>query len=207
MAVSAVSAASSASSARNQAAKDADRAADSAAAQLEFEKEQYAEQKERWDATYGSVEENLADYYTNMTSDYYAVQGVEAFQAEQQAALTTVRETLAQRGLATSGTAAATEIASAVSQASGRAAIRAEAETKVNEQKLGFLSVGMGVKPTTAGISNALTNQTSVASQTATNSSNTAATQSAAAAQAVGAAAQAIATGLTDTTDTTTAEG
>lgn len=190
---------SSSQSATRAAGRAADKQASAAEAQLAFEKEQYATQLTRWDSTYGSVEQNLADYYSNLDSSYYATRGLEAFQQEQDQALTAVRENLAQRGLATSGTAAAAEITSASQTATTRAGIRAEAEDTVRDQQLNFLSVGMGNKPTSAGVSNAYSNITGVAGQQASIAASSAQQQAAASNQALSNAGFYIATGLSPT--------
>ena len=162
----------------------------SSAAELQFAQEQ----QQRFEDIYGPVEENLASYYNNLTPDYYAVQGLEAFQQEQQQALTTTRETLAQRGLSDSGVAAATEIAFGQQQAEQRAEIIREAPQQVAEQKLNFLSVGKGNAPTQ--------NVQDVLSDQAAQARKDAATAATAAGQAAGQAAFQIATGL-DKSNTT----
>ena len=106
---------------------------------IAFERERYAD----WKSTYGGVEENLSDYFSNLTPDYYAAQGLEAFQTEQQAALDNVRATLAQRGIADSGIAAATEIAFAQEGAERRAEIRAQAPSLAREEQFRFLQAGL----------------------------------------------------------------
>lgn len=165
-------------------AKDASKVASGAsAAELRFAEEQQA----RFEEIYGPVEDNLASYYNQLTPDYYAVQGLEAFQQEQDQALTKVRETLAQRGLADSGVAAATEIAFGQSEAQNRARIISEAPEKVAAKKLDFLSVGKGNAPT--GVQDALSGQAADAAKSAQQAS-------AAAGAAVSAAANRIATGL-----------
>jgi len=107
-----------------KAGKAADRSAQMAyeaeQAQLEFEKQRHTE----WKQTYGDIEQNLAQHYTNLSPTIRVVQGLEAFELEKDAALTELRENLAQRGLATSGLAAAVETDFAISSAEERARIR-----------------------------------------------------------------------------------
>ena len=139
----------------------ADTAEDTANAQLAWEEEVYQREQDSWANTYGSVEQNLSNYYNTLSADSYAVSGLENFQQEQETALTAAREALAQRGLSTSGAAAYTEIASATNQATTRAGIRSTAAENVAAQQQSFLSLGNGNEPSTSGISNVLASQAS----------------------------------------------
>ena len=150
-------------------ATEASAAAD--AAKLEFEKEKY----EDWKDTYGAVEDNLSGYYANLTPDYYAAQGLEAFEKEQHAALTGVRESLAQRGISDSGMAARAEIDFGMHGASERARIRAEAPGTAMKEQLGFLTTGLSGKPG-ASYSQALEARASRAADTADSASRAAGT-------------------------------
>jgi len=129
------------------ASRSADKATKAAsqadAAALAFEQQKYQD----WQDTYGSIEDNLADYYSTLTPDYYEARGLEAFQTEQQAALENVRTTLAQRGIEDSGIAAATELAFAQEGAQQRAQIRATAPSLAAEEQRSFLQVGLGQDP------------------------------------------------------------
>ena len=78
--------------------KASSRAAAAQDAQLAFEYEKYDD----WMATYGPIQDNLANYYQNLTPDYYAAVGLEAFEQQQQASMLRVEENLAQRGLSDS---------------------------------------------------------------------------------------------------------
>jgi hypothetical protein len=97
------------------------RAAGSDAASLAFEQQKYDD----WKETYGGIEDNLSEYYNSLTPEYYAARGLEAFQKEQQRAFTTIKSSLAQRGIEDSGIALAAERAFAQDAAIQRATIRA----------------------------------------------------------------------------------
>ena len=147
--------------------KDASRAAAASdKAQLDWEKEQYAE----WQETYGGIEDNLADYYKELTPTLRTMQGLEAFEKEKNVAMTDLRENLAQRGIATSGISAQLETSVALESAAERARIRAAAPMETAREQLSFLQVGLGQDPS-AGISGALstrsTNANRIASDTA----------------------------------------
>jgi len=149
-----------------KAGKAADRSAQMAyeaeQAQLEFEKQRHTE----WKQTYGDIEQNLAQHYTNLSPTIRVVQGLEAFELEKDAALTELRENLAQRGLATSGLAAAVETDFAISSAEERARIRAEAPMETAKEQLSFLQVGLGQNPAN-NVSAALGSRASRANNTA----------------------------------------
>lgn len=142
----------------------AQKAADRRAAQeLAFAKEQY----EDWEQIFGPIQENLADYYQNMDADTIAIRGLEDLAIEKEQALTRVRETLAQRGIDSSGLAAETELQVELGTASERAKIRADAPMQVAREQTNFLSVGLG-NPNSGLVADALSNQTNMATNNAT---------------------------------------
>lgn len=168
----------------------ADKAADSAEASqkraLAFEQKKYDD----WKALYGDVEENLADYYKNLTPEYYEVRGVEAFEKEKEATLTKLRETFEQRGIRRdSSLALGTEAAFEMGAAATKANIRASAEQATADAKQSFLGLGTQREP--AGIGPLLlqdaNNQAAMARQAAE-----------AAGEAFGTAVTTTATGLSD---------
>lgn len=172
--------------ASNSASKAAKSAKQSSDAQMQFEYDKLAE----WEEAYGPIEDNLSQYYQNLTPEYYEVQGLEAFEQEQQQSLQTVRENLAQRGIGDSGIAAQAEIQFGQQEALGRAKIRTEAPRKVAEEQARFLQVGLGQDPQ-GSVSQTLAQNT----QYAQNVARTAEQQ---AGQAVGSAVKTIGTGIAD---------
>lgn len=176
------------------AAKDAaNTAAASAAAELAFAKEQYAD----WTDVYGPIQDNLASYYSSLGPEYFETQGLEAFQKEQDLAFTRVQQSLEQRGVWDSGVGGAAELQKELAAAEGRAAIRAEAPVKATEAQRAFLQVGLGQDPT-GDVQQALRSQTVQAGQVASQAANTAAADSAAAGQAFQTAATTAGTALGD---------
>ena len=149
-AVSVVGSVYSSSKASSASKKAGNQAADAEAARLGFEREQYDE----WQATYGPIEDSLAEYYDTLTPTLRTVQGLEAFEKEKNIALTNMRENLAQRGIDTSGIAAQQELQVATGSAEERARIRAAAPMEVAKEKLAFLQVGLGQDPS-SGLSGA----------------------------------------------------
>ena len=161
-------------------------AEDAAAQQVAFERERYDD----WKDTYGTVEDNLSEYFSTLTPDFYAAQGLENFQKEQTTALERVRENYAQRGISDSGLAAATEADFAISGAESRAKIRAEAPHKAREDQLRFLQVGLGLSPGTA--------YSSALSQDASRLQATAGSAQKAAGEATSGAVRSVGTALAD---------
>lgn len=147
------------SKAAEKAGKQATEAQDE---RLDFEREQWQE----WQDTYGPIEDSLANYYDTLTPTMRITQGLEAHEKEMDRAKTQVRATLDQRGIGTSGIAAQTETEMAVSSAEERARIRAAAPMEVAKEKLGFLSVGLGMNPQ-QGMRNALGDVANAAQQDA----------------------------------------
>ena len=136
VAVSAYSAVQ-AGKASKRAGKQAQRAQE---AEMSFAREKHAE----WKAVYGDVQDNLAEYYKNLSPEYQASIGLEKYAAERDTALTNLRENLAQRGISDSGVAGTLETQFALHSASARAKIRADAPMRTAKEKLGFLEVGTG---------------------------------------------------------------
>lgn len=119
---------------------------------LAFMKQQYAD----WQGVYGDIEKNLGDYYKNLSGSSLAAKHLSASAKEYSNALATTQQTLAQRGLSASGLAAATETAMGMQNAVNRANIRANQDEMANQQKAGFLSMGLGQKGMLlSGIANA----------------------------------------------------
>lgn len=132
-------------------------------AQMAFEQQKYDD----WQETYGPIQDNLANYYGSLTPEYYEAQGLEAFQQEQQAAMQSLEQSLAQRGIADSGIAAAAMTQIAQEGAENRATIRAAAPGIVADEQSRFLQMGLGQNPG-ASMSSALSQRSMQAGQAAT---------------------------------------
>ncbi len=122
------------------ASKDAKKAANS---ELGFAKERYSD----WQAIYGPIQKSLATEYQNIGSEGYIAKDLQNFEMEKNKALTKVRETLAQRGIGTSGLAGQLETDFAIGTAQERAQIRADAPMKAAQEKARFLSLGLASNP------------------------------------------------------------
>jgi hypothetical protein len=179
-----VSSASSASKAR----KSADKAN---ATSMAFEQQKYDD----WQEMYGPIQTNLAEYYNNLTPEYYEAVGLENFAMEQEMAMTRLNENLAQRGIdPSSGIAASLTAQTELDAAEGRATIRRDAPRQAAEDKSRFLQIGLGQNPGSS-LSSALSNQASSLQSRAN-----AAEQSAG--KAIGSAVTTIGTALADYTST-----
>ena len=172
----------------SKSAKDATKSAEKQSKDaLAFEREKYDE----WNEVYGPIQDNLADYYNNVTPEYYEAIGLEAFQQEQQTAMTRLDESLAQRGIdPSSGIQASLTAQSELEGAEGRAGIRRDAPRMAAQDKQSFLQIGLGQNPGNS-MSQELSNQASAAQQRATQSEQ-------AAGKAVGAAINTAGTALVD---------
>ena len=183
-----------------QARKDR-KAADNMDAQAqEQQAERLAWDKERyndWQETYGSIEDNLADYYDNMTPESYAAQGLEDFQVEHQASNTRIKEILAQRGIQDSGIALATELSSEQEAAETRAGIRADAPGAVRAEQQNFLRTGMGKDPAQA-VSNTMGDTAAITRGRASDKHRDASAGYAATGQAISTGITTLGTGLSD---------
>ena len=130
------------------------RAADSASSELEFAQNQYND----WKDIYGPVEENLAGYYNNLTPEAYTAQGIQYAEEEYARVDKQMQANFAQRGIDSSGVAAAQGTEIQFANARYRAQIMSDAPSKVAQQQLDFLSVGQGNNPASS-YQNTLSNQ------------------------------------------------
>ena len=129
-------------------------AASASASQREFDQARVDE----WNAVYGPIQENLGEYYNNLTPDYYEAQGIQALEEERTQTLTAIEEDFAQRGITNSGIAASAVAGVEQSTAVEKARVRLEAPIKTAGAKANFLQIGMGNDPTPA-LSNTLGEQ------------------------------------------------
>lgn len=170
------------------AAKSASRDAKQASqAELAFSQEQYDD----WQEVYGPLQDNLSEYYTNLTPEFYEAVGLENLEQQLQVSNQRLDEMFAQRGIdPSSGIAASIEAQGELDAAEARAGIRRDSERQVAEDKSRFLQIGLGQNPASSV-------QSTLAKQT-TNLQSQANMANQAAGQATGAAIQTIGTGLSD---------
>ncbi|QBP07039.1 hypothetical protein ETP1_038 [Edwardsiella phage ETP-1] len=164
--------------------------------QLEFEKERYAD----WKAIYGPIQENLGNYYQNLSPEYYEAMGLEAFELERTNAMSRLDETLAQRGVTDSGLSASLRSDMAMQSATQRAQIRRQAPVQARQEQQDFLSLGMRADPAPS-VSSALAQRSSFGQQSAMAAQGRAQQASMAAGQAFGSAVSTIGSGLSSYLD------
>jgi hypothetical protein len=127
----------------------------SEAAQLDFAKEQYAD----WQSVYGPLQDNLAEYYSGLDSEFYEAVGLESQQLEQQNMIRNIEERMAQSGIdSRSGIAQSLTAQAELAGAEQRAAIRRDAPRAVAEDKTRFLQIGLGQNPASS-LQNVLSQQ------------------------------------------------
>lgn len=131
---SASSSASDAAEAQTQAASGA------SAAQLAFSKEQYQD----WKDTFGDISDNLSNFYKGLDETKFASQGIQNIRTTYATAVKNVDQALAQRGIAGSGLQAQALTDLASQQAKAEAEVRTNAPFAVAQEKMKFLSLGMG---------------------------------------------------------------
>lgn len=132
---------------KNSADKATKQASQASAEQLAFERERYDD----WQEIYGPLQENLADYYTNLTPEFYEAVGLQNYQQELQNTQNTIRERIAQSGLTNrSGVEQSLLAQSEIEAAESRAGIRSEAERQTAEDKTRFLQIGLGQNPSSS---------------------------------------------------------
>ena len=142
----------------------------SAERQYEFAREQYDD----WKSIYGPIEQNLAEFYQNLTPQYFAAQGLQAYEQEFQKNLQETNEFFEVADIET-GVQADLRTKMGLQATRDKAAIKADAPFKVADEKNKFLSVGLGNKAsainatTYAGnsLSNVLGTQASIAGASA----------------------------------------
>lgn len=171
---------------KNAADNATEASSQAAANELAFNQQQYDD----WKEVYGPIQDNLSEYYTNLSPDMYEAQGLEAFNAEYQKSMDNLNQSLAQRGIVDSGLSAQLTASSEINAAQQRATIRMTAPTQVAEAKSNFLQIGLGQDPT-GDVANTLSGITTSAQANA-NAAN------AAAGQAIGNAVSTAGTALVD---------
>lgn len=150
---------------RKYASQQAGLANDRADEEVRFQREQYGD----WKRVYGSLQDNLGDYYNNLSADDLATTGLQAQQTEYQQFRQEFDKQAAQRGVADSKFIESQQLQMGAGNAMERARIRAQAPEQVAQQQLGFLGVGLGQGGQMLGI-NAQASATAVGA--ATNASN-----------------------------------
>lgn len=181
----------------NNASKRASKTAATASAnELAFNQQRYDD----WKAIYGGIQENLSEYYSNISPDLYEAQGLEQFQQEFETSQQRLSESLAQRGIVDSGLSAQLEQQQQIGGAQERARIRMSAPTLAAEEQSRFLQIGLGQNPASS-VAATLANRTSQTSANAQNAQRAAGQATATALGEVGNAITAIANYNPDATN------
>ena len=108
---------------------------------IAFLKKQYAD----WKKIFGPIQDNLSDFYQNLSSDRVASLGLENQQKEFQSMQKQLALNFAQRGISPdSALNASTSSTLGFANATERARIRTQAPITAAQEKLNFLSIGMG---------------------------------------------------------------
>lgn len=108
--------------------------------QLDYQKAQYQD----WKNIYGDIQENIGDYYKNLSGDTLASKQLQSQALEYNRANKEVTQQLAQRGMSGSGLEAAANVTMGMQSAGQRATIRAGAEDMATKEKMAFLGLGLG---------------------------------------------------------------
>lgn len=108
--------------------------------QLDYQKAQYQD----WKNIYGDIQQNIGDYYKNLSGNTLASKQLQAQALEYNRANKEVTQQLAQRGISGGGLEAASQVAMGMQSAEQRATIRAGAEDMAQKEKMAFLGLGLG---------------------------------------------------------------
>ena len=130
----------------------------------------------RYEDIYGSLERNMADYYTQLSPSKRAAVGLTRYETEFQDAKKNYTANMAQRGLSGSGIEAEGNMRMNMQAASDKTNIVNDAETNVRNEQLGFLGVGLGQgNIATQNVNNAFNNSAAAYGRQQQNFSNSAA--------------------------------
>jgi hypothetical protein len=136
------------SKAAKDAASSAAAASDYAAhAQLTLGREQLAyakELQEKWEATFGPIQDSLSSYYQGLSADSEAARNLNALQQTYSSAKDTINKQLAQRGLSDSGLSATMTKELAFDKAKAETQAIMQAPVTVANQQMSFLGLGLG---------------------------------------------------------------
>lgn len=134
------------------------------AAQLEFSKEQYAD----WEKVYGTIQDNLSAYYKDLTPATIEAAGIQNINQQYAQANKSITQSLAQRGISSSGLEGQAIVDLAQKQAQDTANLKIQAPMMAAQEKMKFLSLGMGQGANAvAGVQNAYGTQATLAANQA----------------------------------------
>ena len=161
--------------------------------QLDFQKQQY----DRWESIFGPVQENLSNYYKNLSSDSIASQGLQNIHSQYTQSRQNLDTALAKRGITNSGATAASLTQLESSRMLGAAEVRTNAPMVAAQQQLNFVNSGQSQQSNAVnGITSSYTNKMNMFGQQSLNSQNLANNYSNTAAQAYSGIGNSIGTGI-----------
>lgn len=116
----------------------------------------FQEQQRVWENVFGSIRDNLSNYYKNLDAESLAAKNIQNLEMEYNRASKEVNQELARRGLVGSGADVSANTSLASNLATRRAEARTNAPAQVAQQQLGYLA-GVGLpqqNSITAGLTN-----------------------------------------------------
>lgn len=155
----------------NKQAKAIDKSTAIQREQLEFQQERYND----WKAVYGELQEDMGEYFKNLTGKDLSNREVEQLQLAGQKAQERIDQALAQRGIEGSGLQAQLLSQNTYGTEMAKAQSRATAEDRAMNAKANFLRIGLGqgqaiantMSNTTTNLANLAIKQGNIASTTA----------------------------------------
>jgi len=97
---------------------------------------------DNWEATFGGIQDNLADYYQNLDPNKYATQAKSDYMANMDKQMKQFNDTMASSGLQSAGMKQQAAQEASFATAQGNAAIDLGAEDKVRGMQQGFVNSG-----------------------------------------------------------------
>lgn len=133
--------------------------------QLAFQQQLHDE----WQGIFGPVQENLSNYYQNLSADTLSSLGIQNIEKQYTQSRQNLDTALAKRGITDSGATVSGLSQLESARMLGKAEAQTNAPMQVAQAKLGFLNAGLGNQQAiNSGISNAYTNQMNILGQQST---------------------------------------
>jgi len=105
-----------------------------------------------WESTFGGIEENMKDYYTNLDPTKFATESKSQFMSEMDKQMKIFNETMAASGLQSAGMKQQANKEMAFELAKGNAGIDIASEEFVADKKQNWLNYGVGYKQQATGL-------------------------------------------------------
>jgi len=121
--------------------------------QLQFQQQQYAD----WQAVYGPIQDNLSNFYQNLTPDALVASGLKNYEIQHQNVLQNLERSFSQRGIESPAQALLLQ-EDALRAAEAKATLRTDAPFKVAQGQQGFLDHNVQ-NPAAGGVTNAYGSQ------------------------------------------------